>query len=150
MAYVSRVRVRVFVDISIGRPCCTLILTGDWGGKCLLVCTALTMLSASRPSTTLLRHSWQTKLSGSRRGMKYSGFIMTSTVASGCRDRSCPMHSTSLTRRGCIMSVMGGGRVASSSRGMTSTGPSSTGACTINRPCAQQYVGKSQSCMVIS
>ena len=25
-----------------------------------------------------------------------------------------------------------------------------TGACTINRPCAQQYVGKSQSCMVIS
>ena len=24
------------------------------------------------------------------------------------------------------------------------------GACTINRPCAQQYVGKSQSCMVIS
>ena len=24
-----------------------------------------------------------------------------------------------------------------------------TGACTINRPCAQQYVGKSQSCMVI-
>ena len=23
-----------------------------------------------------------------------------------------------------------------------------TGACTINRPCAQQYVGKSQSCMV--
>ena len=26
----------------------------------------------------------------------------------------------------------------------------STGACTINRPCAQQYVGKSQSCMVIS
>ena len=26
----------------------------------------------------------------------------------------------------------------------------STGACRINRPCAQQYVGKSQSCMVIS
>ena len=26
----------------------------------------------------------------------------------------------------------------------------STGACTINRPCAQQYVGKAQSCMVIS
>ena len=26
----------------------------------------------------------------------------------------------------------------------------STGACTINRPCAQQHVGKSQSCMVIS
>ena len=26
----------------------------------------------------------------------------------------------------------------------------STGACTINRPCAQQYVGKSQLCMVIS
>ena len=25
-----------------------------------------------------------------------------------------------------------------------------SGACTINRPCAQQYVGKSQSCMVIS
>ena len=25
-----------------------------------------------------------------------------------------------------------------------------TGACTINRPCAQQYVGKYQSCMVIS
>ena len=25
-----------------------------------------------------------------------------------------------------------------------------TGACIINRPCAQQYVGKSQSCMVIS
>ena len=25
-----------------------------------------------------------------------------------------------------------------------------TGACTINRPCAQRYVGKSQSCMVIS
>ena len=25
-----------------------------------------------------------------------------------------------------------------------------TGACTINRSCAQQYVGKSQSCMVIS
>ena len=25
-----------------------------------------------------------------------------------------------------------------------------TGACRINRPCAQQYVGKSQSCMVIS
>ena len=25
-----------------------------------------------------------------------------------------------------------------------------TGACTINRICAQQYVGKSQSCMVIS
>ena len=25
---------------------------------------------------------------------------------------------------------------------------SCTGACTINRPCAQQYVGKSQSCMV--
>ena len=25
-----------------------------------------------------------------------------------------------------------------------------TGACTINRPCAQQYVGKSQSCVVIS
>ena len=25
-----------------------------------------------------------------------------------------------------------------------------TGACTINRPCAQQCVGKSQSCMVIS
>ena len=25
-----------------------------------------------------------------------------------------------------------------------------TGACTINRPCAQQYVGKSQSCMFIS
>ena len=25
-----------------------------------------------------------------------------------------------------------------------------TGACTINRTCAQQYVGKSQSCMVIS
>ena len=25
-----------------------------------------------------------------------------------------------------------------------------TGACTINRPCAQQYVGNSQSCMVIS
>ena len=24
------------------------------------------------------------------------------------------------------------------------------GACTINRPCAQQYVGKYQSCMVIS
>ena len=24
------------------------------------------------------------------------------------------------------------------------------GACTINRPCAQQYAGKSQSCMVIS
>ena len=24
------------------------------------------------------------------------------------------------------------------------------GACTLNRPCAQQYVGKSQSCMVIS
>ena len=24
-----------------------------------------------------------------------------------------------------------------------------TGACTINRPCAQQYVGKSQSCMVL-
>ena len=24
------------------------------------------------------------------------------------------------------------------------------GACTINRPCAQKYVGKSQSCMVIS
>ena len=27
---------------------------------------------------------------------------------------------------------------------------STTGACTINRPCAQQYVGKYQSCMVIS
>ena len=25
-----------------------------------------------------------------------------------------------------------------------------TGACTIKRPCAQQYVGKSKSCMVIS
>ena len=25
-----------------------------------------------------------------------------------------------------------------------------TGACPYNRPCAQQYVGKSQSCMVIS
>ena len=25
-----------------------------------------------------------------------------------------------------------------------------TGACTYNQPCAQQYVGKSQSCMVIS
>ena len=28
--------------------------------------------------------------------------------------------------------------------------PLHTGACTINRPCAQEYVGKSQSCMVIS
>ena len=27
--------------------------------------------------------------------------------------------------------------------------PSCTGACTINRPCAQQYVCKSQSCMVM-
>ena len=26
----------------------------------------------------------------------------------------------------------------------------STGACPYNRPCAQQYVGKSQSCMVVS
>ena len=29
-------------------------------------------------------------------------------------------------------------------------GSPSTGACTINRPCAQQYVGKYQSCMIIS
>ena len=28
--------------------------------------------------------------------------------------------------------------------------PLSAGACTINRPCAQEYVGKYQSCMVIS
>ena len=28
--------------------------------------------------------------------------------------------------------------------------PPPTGACTINRPCAQQYIGKSQSCMVMS
>ena len=30
------------------------------------------------------------------------------------------------------------------------TSSGATGACTINRPCAQQYVGKSQSCMLIS
>ena len=29
-------------------------------------------------------------------------------------------------------------------------GPPPTGACPYNRPCAQEYVGKSQSCMVIS
>jgi len=35
-------------------------------------------------------------------------------------------------------------------RGVSSGGSSCTGACTLNRPCAQQYVGKSQSCMVTS
>ena len=32
----------------------------------------------------------------------------------------------------------------------TATSGGDTGACPYNRPCAQQYVGKSQSCMVIS
>ena len=39
---------------------------------------------------------------------------------------------------------------SSRSRGSSVKRPPEPGACTINRPCAQQYVGKSQSCMVIS
>ena len=38
--------------------------------------------------------------------------------------------------------------VATAARMPLSNG--TTGACTINRPCEQQYVGKSQSCMFIS
>ena len=44
------------------------------------------------------------------------------------------------------------GRRRSAARGLRKSLPVnlSTSACTINRPCAQQYVGKYQSCMVIS
>ena len=67
-------------------------------------------------------------------GRPLAGFLANGEIF-GQKINATPHQSAAAAAGG------GGGEAGSAS--------ASTGACTINRPCAQQYVGKSQSCMVM-